>query len=203
MAERTVTNEARRAQIVRAAIQTLAEVGYARASFARITRQAGLSSPRMISYHFADKDELIHQVAVEVMTAGARYILDRVEQEHGAAAKLRGYLEANLRFLYEHPAEMAALTAVGPHLRDSADRAYTSQTAREPSLAGLEALLADGQRSGEFRQFDVRSMAVLIRGAVDAAAEQFRAPAAALDLATYTHEVVTTVALATTATPIR
>lgn len=200
--ERTVTNEARRAQIVQAAIRTLAEVGYAKASFARITQQAGLSSPRMISYHFADKDDLMHQVAVEVMTAGARYIHERVEQEQGAAARLRAYLEANLRFLYEHPAEIAALTAVGPYLRDSGGEAYTSRTAREPSVQGLEALLADGQRSGEFRQFDVRSMAVLIRGAVDAASAQFHAPEA-LDLATYTHEVVTTVALATAATPAR
>lgn len=200
--ERTVTNEARRAQIVQAAIRTLAEVGYAKASFARITQQAGLSSPRMISYHFADKDDLMHQVAVEVMTAGARYIHERVEREQGAAARLRAYLEANLRFLYEHPAEIAALTAVGPHLRDSDGDAYTSRTAREPSVQGLEALLADGQRSGEFRQFDVRSMAVLIRGAVDAASAQFHAPEA-LDLATYTQEVVTTVALATAATPTR
>jgi TetR/AcrR family fatty acid metabolism transcriptional regulator len=43
-APRTFTESARRAQIVQAAIETIAEVGYARASYARIAEHAGLSS---------------------------------------------------------------------------------------------------------------------------------------------------------------
>ena len=46
---RSVTATARRTQIVQAAIETLAEVGFDRASFAEITRRAGLSSQRLIS----------------------------------------------------------------------------------------------------------------------------------------------------------
>jgi AcrR family transcriptional regulator len=41
---RTVTETARRAQIVRAAIDTIAQLGYRNASFAQIARRAGLSS---------------------------------------------------------------------------------------------------------------------------------------------------------------
>jgi AcrR family transcriptional regulator len=195
--ERTFTNTARRAQIVQAAVETIAEVGYAKASFARITRRAGFSSPRMISYHFTDKDELIHQIVREVMASAAQFILDRMETEATSAGKLRGYLEANLRFLREHPREMAALTEIGPHLRDETGAPYTSQSAQEPGVRGLEALLAEGQRSGEFRDFDVRSMAVIIRGAVEAAAQRMRGAAPVLDIDAYTDELVTTVALAT------
>src|SRR5438552_9670575 len=98
---RTFTNAARRAQIVQAAIDTIAELGYARASFARITERAGLSSPRMISYHFADKDDLIHQLVREVFTAAAEFITARMATEETSAGKLRAYLTANVEYLRE------------------------------------------------------------------------------------------------------
>ncbi|MEU3711963.1 TetR/AcrR family transcriptional regulator [Streptomyces catenulae] len=195
---RTFTNSARRAQIVAAAIDTIAELGYAKASFARITERAGLSSPRMISYHFADKDDLMHQVVREVFTAGAEFIGARMAAEETVAGRLRAYLEANLRFLRDHPREMLALTEIGPHARDADGAAYTSRSAQEPSLRGLAELLAAGQRSGEFREFDVASMAVMIRGAVDAAAVRLRGEPA-LDVDTYTRELVTAFARATEA----
>jgi AcrR family transcriptional regulator len=42
VSERSFTAQARRAQIVRAAIETIAELGYGQASFARIAERAGL-----------------------------------------------------------------------------------------------------------------------------------------------------------------
>ena len=59
--ERTFIETARRAQIVAAAIDTIAEVGYARASLVRIASRIGISRG-LISYHFAGKDELIKEV---------------------------------------------------------------------------------------------------------------------------------------------
>ncbi|MCK7628045.1 TetR family transcriptional regulator [Streptomyces sp. RS10V-4] len=194
--ERTSTNAARRAQIVAAAIDTIAELGYAKASFAKITEQAGLSSPRMISYHFADKDDLMHQIVRDVVTTGAEFIGARMAVEETVASKLRAYLEANLQFLREHPREMVALTEIGPHVRDAGGAPYTSQSAQEPSVRGLTELLSAGQRSGEFRDFDVRAMAVMIRGAVDAAAQRLRGEPG-LDFDAYTRELVTAFALAT------
>lgn len=194
--ERTFTNAARRAQIVAAAIETIAELGYAKASFAKITEQAELSSPRMISYHFADKDDLMHQIVREVFTAGAEFIGARMAAEETVAGKLCAYLEANLQFLREHPREMVALTEIGPHARDVGGQPYTSQGAQEPSVRGLEELLSAGQRSGEFRNFDVRSMAVMIRGAIDAAAQRLRGEPG-LDFDAYTCELVTAFMLAT------
>ncbi|MYT27673.1 TetR family transcriptional regulator [Streptomyces sp. SID8354] len=194
--ERTFTNAARRAQIVAAAIETIAELGYAKASFARITERAGLSSPRMISYHFADKDDLMHQIVREVFTAGAEFIGARMAAEETMAGRLRAYVAANLQFLREHPQEMAALTEIGPHVRDTGGQPYTSQSTQEPSVRGLEELLSAGQRSGEFRDFDVRSMAVMIRGAVDAAAQRLRGEPG-LDFDAYAREVATAFTLAT------
>ena len=54
---------ARREQIVAAAIEVIAAAGFAQASFARIAEHAGLSSTRLISYHFAGKADLMATVA--------------------------------------------------------------------------------------------------------------------------------------------
>lgn len=193
--DRTFTNEARRAQIVRAAIDTIADLGYTKASFAQITKRAGLRSPRMISYHFADKSDLIRQILIEVFTAGAAYINERTQDADTDLGRLRAHLEANLRFLREHPKEIAALTEIGPHVRDEAGKAYTSTSAQEVRVQGLEDLLAQGQASGEFREFDVRSMAIMIGGAIDGAGRRLREESD-FDFDGYTRELVTTFTLA-------
>jgi AcrR family transcriptional regulator len=195
---RTFTNEARRAQIMAAAITTIAELGYAKASFARITGAAGLSSPRMISYHFTDKDGLIHEILRHVYVTGAAFIAERVAAATTATDRLTAYLQANLQFIQEHPAEMIALNEIGPHVRTPADRPYTSVSAQEPGVVSLEKLLGQGQTDGAFRDFDTRSMAVIIRGAVDRAAERLREEPD-FDFDTYAREVVTTFAIATRA----
>ena len=66
---RTFIETARRAQIVQAAIDTIADLGYANASYAQIAKRAGLSSTGLISYHFHSKDDLIEQVIAELVAA--------------------------------------------------------------------------------------------------------------------------------------
>ena len=75
----TFTEQARRAQIVSAAITTIAEVGYRNASFAQIAKRAGLSSTGLISYHFASKDELIGEVVVTVLVDLGAFMTDRMQ----------------------------------------------------------------------------------------------------------------------------
>ncbi|AGZ41376.1 TetR/AcrR family transcriptional regulator [Actinoplanes friuliensis] len=190
----SITTAARRAQIVEAAIDTIVELGYDKASYARITERAGLSSPRLISYHFANKDDLIRQILVDVYTTAARLLGERIAREGTAGERLTAYLEGNVDFLREHPREVAALTAIGPHLRDDEGKPYTSASAQEPDVQALAGLLSEGQRSGEFRDFDTRSMAVLIRGAITAAVQRLHD---GLDFDAYRRELVTTFRLAT------
>ncbi len=47
--------------------EVIAELGYPKASYARIAERAGLSSTGLISYHFADKSDLIGEVAASVI----------------------------------------------------------------------------------------------------------------------------------------
>ncbi|MEU8145667.1 TetR/AcrR family transcriptional regulator [Nonomuraea sp. NPDC048901] len=187
----SVTNATRRAQIVRAAIETIAELGYDKATFATITERAGLSSPRMISYHFAGKQDLIRQIVEDVYHRGAAFILERVKAQTTVSGRLRAYLESNLEFLREYPTDLAALTEIGPHLRDQAGEPYTAAGYQEPSVQGLVMLLEEGQRGGEFGDFDARSMAVMIRATIDAAAPRMRGEHA-LDFDIYRSTVVDT-----------
>lgn len=172
----TFTETARRAQIVAAAIETIAEVGYIHASFAQIARRAGLSSTGLISYHFASKDELIAQVVDEVVTAGQAFMAPRIEAAVGARAKLRAYLESNLEFMASHRAHILAVAEIFnalPRERGGQPAPYASW--HERGIAQLQDLLREGQRSKEFGRFSTRLMAVTIRAAIDAVGYQLGA----------------------------
>src|ERR1700729_4645573 len=89
---RTFTEAGRRAQIVAAAIDTIADVGYANASFARIASRAGLSSTGLISYHFAGKSDLMAQVVEETVAAMSGYMTERMAGCSSAAGALETYI---------------------------------------------------------------------------------------------------------------
>jgi AcrR family transcriptional regulator len=167
----TFTGTARRAQIVEAAIETIAELGHARASYAQIAKRAGLSSTGLISYHFAGKDELIERVVAEIADGGQAYMRPRIEAARGARGRLRAYIESNLEYLATHRARMTAVVEIFnamPREHEGQPAAYA--THYQQVVAELEDELRDGQRSGELRPFSTRVMAVTIRAAIDAAA---------------------------------
>ncbi|RKT52392.1 TetR family transcriptional regulator [Saccharothrix australiensis] len=148
-----MTEQARRAQIVGAAIETLAELGYAETSFKRIAARAGLSSTGLISYHFKGKQELVDEVRAEVLRRFADFVMGFLDRSDTAAGELRAFLVANLRFMRLHRSHMVALMQVRPHVsaRDEGE-----------DLRKMADLLREGQRAGEFRGFDAGVMAVFI-----------------------------------------
>ena len=99
---RTFTEAGRRAQIVAAAIETIADVGYANASFARIARRAGLSSTGLISYHFAGKSDLMAQVAQETFAAIGEHMAARMSGASGPAQALEAYIRGITEFIAGH-----------------------------------------------------------------------------------------------------
>jgi AcrR family transcriptional regulator len=188
---RTFTETARRAQIVEAAIDTIAEVGYAHASFARIAKHAGLSSTGLISYHFADKDELIQQVVLTIFEEIGRFMSQRLERQAGAADALRTYIEANAEFIGTHRTRMKAFLDIfmngGFHYDETTERTVVSP---------IEQILRRGQAEGEFRAFDTRVMAVVIQRAVDGL-PFLLATYPDIDVNAYAQEVMTLFELAT------
>ncbi|WP_420112399.1 TetR/AcrR family transcriptional regulator [Pseudactinotalea sp.] len=163
---RSFIEEARRAQIVTAAVETIAEVGYHRASMGKIGARAGISRG-LISYHFAGKAELINQVVTTVYTDAATFMGPKVDAETTPAGQLRAYVSSNLEYMRDYPSRMVAIVEIltGGGLADLPD-ADPGEFDRQ-MLLPLEQLFTAGQQSGEFRDFDVTVMARIVRSAID------------------------------------
>lgn len=192
MSKKTFTETARRAQIVAAAIETLAELGLAQTSFARIAKRAGLSSTGLISYHFAGKEELITEVAGAVLAEFGAYVGPRMDGLDSAGAQLRAFLAANFEFMAAQRPKLLALLEIGPALRSGSG----DPGRLESDLAGLAELLREGQRRGEFRAFDPAVMALAIRSVRDGVLRRL-AVEPELDLSACAAEVIRMFELAT------
>src|SRR2546430_16357229 len=150
MQARTFTESARRAQIVTAAIEVIAEAGYLKASFSRIAKHAGLSSTGMISYHFAGKDDLLSACVTEIEEVTGAFMQPRIDAAVGHVAQLRAYVEANVALVGEHPDEVRALI-------DLVKNAGSQSEAVNGRLALFVEHFRTGQAAGAFGAFDTRT----------------------------------------------
>src|SRR5215467_677184 len=191
----TFTNAARRAQIVEAAIAVIAELGYARASFAQIAARAGLSSTRLISYHFTEKDDLIREVLATVVARFTDFVQPRVDAETAPSAKLRTALQANVDFMRQHRAEVVTLHEIERNYRTADGKPVLADRA-EQDLGTLGEILEEGQRRGEFREFDTQAMAMFVLSLRNGVIQRSHVDPD-LDMDTIARELTTLVHLAT------
>lgn len=161
MQARTFTESGRRAQIVTAAIEVIAEVGYAKASFSKIAKHAGLSSTGMISYHFAGKDDLIAECVAEIDKVSEAFMQPRIDAAEGHVAQMRAYIEANVALVGEHPAAVRALIDIV-----KSGGAPSASYNRRHAL--FEEHFRTGQEAGVFRPFDTRTIAIALGSGLDA-----------------------------------
>jgi AcrR family transcriptional regulator len=158
---RTFTESGRRAQIVTAAIEVIAEVGYAKASFTRIAKHAGLSSTGMISYHFEGKDDLLTACVAEIEQVTGAFMQPRIDAAEGHVAQMRAYVESNVALVGEHPAAVRALIDI-----------VKNAASQSPSVNGRLDLFEEhfraGQAAGDFRPFDARTVAIALITGLDA-----------------------------------
>jgi AcrR family transcriptional regulator len=193
--ERTFIETARRAQIVAGAIDTIAEVGYARASLGRIAERIGISRG-LISYHFASKDELIAEVVADVVDQAKEFMWPPIFAASTGSEVLRAYIEANFAFIREHPNHKIAILDIARNAvsEDGQHRLYDDVP--EEAVRNLEDLLAHFQAAGQLRaQFDPRTVAIAIRAAIDAVVP--RLTDNNLDIDDYGNEIANLFELAT------
>ncbi len=199
-AERSFTATARRAQIVDATVQILAESGYAQATFSRIAERAGLSSTRLISYHFAGKHDLIDAVVKDVHGAIEAHMIDRMADQPNLRSALGTYISALVEFISTHPAQMQALMTVFLDHRDPAGGPTYDADTDVVVVTPLQEMLLAGQQSGEFRPFDAFVMATTIQRSIDGIPFLLRGRPD-LDLILYSAELSELFDLATRAAP--
>ncbi len=165
--EPTFIEAARRSQIVQCAIETIAELGYERASLAEIAKRARVSKS-VISYYFASKDDLIEQVVTHVYTAAGEFMLPQIESQKTAEAALRAFISTNIAFIGTHRTDVQAVMEIVSSSRMPDGRPRFDVSRQEQSISDLEKLFLWGQQTGEFRPFATDVMAVALRVAVDA-----------------------------------
>lgn len=144
-----------------AAVEVIADVGYAKASFSRIAKHAGLSSTGMISYHFAGKDDLLTACVAEIERVMEAFMQPRIDAAEGHVAQLRAYVEANVALVGEQPAAVRALIDL-----------VRNAGSHSAGVSGRRALFEEhfraGQAVGAFRPFDPRTAAIALMTGLDA-----------------------------------
>lgn len=213
----STARSSRRAQIVDATIETVAELGFARTTFARIAERGGMSSTRLISYHFASKAELMQAVIDDTYRSINDFLIDRmatdpstrpIEQPapapappQSAADELRAYILATIAYVGEHRVRMRAFQSIFAAVHDEPGNPAAIQAdPRNGATRYLQDVLRRGQDRGEFRGFDPLVIATMIQRPLETLITLLQSTPE-LDLDTYGTEFVTAVELATRAEP--
>lgn len=179
---------ARRAQLIRCAIDAIADVGYRKASLAEIAQRAGITKAA-IFYHFTNRDDLMRAVFYYVLNAGSEYILPRVQAAPTPRAQLRACVTAFVESLQVDPKAVGVLFTIIREL--PADQGSPQDAALpETAVAALEDILRRGQEADEFGEFPVRSMALMMRATLEAI-PPYLADYPTLDAVAYGQDLIT------------
>ncbi|MFI2364342.1 TetR/AcrR family transcriptional regulator [Promicromonospora sp. NPDC019610] len=161
---RSFTTTARRAQIVEAAVRVIAREGLSKATFGRIAAEAGLSSPGMISYHFADKDELLTVLCDTVLGDCVAAIEQAVAAAGSPEGGLAAYLTSFVRWQDTHRDGVNALWRLSAGWkRPGEPAAFDEALLRDPLLGVLRV----GSAAGTVRPVQVEWTAHAILCAVE------------------------------------
>ncbi|WP_395309189.1 TetR/AcrR family transcriptional regulator [Mycobacterium sp. AMU20-3851] len=169
------TRSARKAQIVAAAIDVIAEVGFAQASIRRIAERVGIAMSAVL-YHFGTKDNLVEAIVEHMYRSMIAQVAPAIAAEDTAAGKLDAYIRSSIAYFGNNRVALKALASLSTFYVPADGRRF-EELGLGPDIAEqLTALdpvpiLAAGRRDGEFTEFPLRSTAVALRGAVNGVVE--------------------------------
>ncbi|WP_411144814.1 TetR/AcrR family transcriptional regulator [Streptomyces sp. x-80] len=156
----------RRAQIITAAVEELAERGYDGLSLTRVAARAGVSKG-LVWHYFAGKDDLMESTAKATMTVIRGRIADSLDLTAPVPDILRAALRRAASLSVTHRVEMTALNHITHNLRHPDGTPRLTVDTYEETYQAEESLFRRGQAEGTLRDFDVRVMAVTYQGAID------------------------------------
>ncbi len=190
---KTFIEQARRKQIIDAAIVVLANYGYLNATFSKIAAQAGINSG-LISYHFRDKDELMRETLRIILAERAATVANKIAAATTATDKIRVLIESDIAAICAHPEPFQAAAEIMFSLRNTQGALTYLGADASPLFSMLLAILEKGVASGEFGKIDTYHTALLIDGARDSFLAQLgKRPG--LDVEKFTHLLYGTVML--------
>ena len=166
-ARQRLSEQERRAQILRATIQVVAHHGFEAASASLIARQAGVSKG-LIWHYFDDKTDLMKQAVVEAIRVIRDEVAASVDPSTPAPDAIRTFIRTIASIRMERPDEFRAMGRIASRLQKPDGSPAFSHHDYEELYQGQEALFRRGQEEGAFRDFDTRVMAITYQAAIDA-----------------------------------
>ncbi|GGG17958.1 TetR family transcriptional regulator [Rhodococcoides trifolii] len=150
--------------MVDAYIRLVAAEGYDAATFARLAAEAGLSSTRLISYHFDGKDDVVGAAVGEIYERIGAYFSDA-----GPLHDLAGYIRSAIGLNVALAAEVRALTTTFIRHRFPAEQPVYSGAQEDGAIGRVADIVREGQRVGTVRaDLDPLVVATTVQRSVDA-----------------------------------
>lgn len=161
----TFTETARRAQLIAAAITTVNEIGYHRASLSEIAQRAGVAKSAIV-YYFSSRESLLLSVVEEVFTRLEAAVAQAVDADDQPPAQLRAYAQGYLAHVDAHRAEVTAgIEIVVSHRTEDGTPLYLTGTEEDSRL--LRGILTAGMDSGSFRRMPLGLAVSLVEALLD------------------------------------
>jgi len=154
---------------VECAIEVIAEAGYAQASLARVAQRAGVAKS-VVLYHFSSKDELVEQVLMAVSMASIEGLPARIAAAGTARDKLKVAIESLAEFVDSHRTRALAALEGANMMRSLPGRLRLVADRKSDRVDGIAQLFTEGQRNGEFGEFDPHVLSVMFEQAIGAIA---------------------------------
>jgi TetR/AcrR family fatty acid metabolism transcriptional regulator len=179
--KRSFIEEARRTQILDAALALFAERGYNETSLADIAGTVGVSKG-VVSYHFDGKTELGSEALRHLLRRYGEYVRERLAAKASLRDKLLELPAACIDFVSRNPADyLVYLDTIG---------SFGTATERQQFMAWADAgmrglireLLTQAQQAREIPRFPAQPLADVVQGAVDGLTEQAAVAPGSVDL---------------------
>lgn len=157
----------RRAQLIAAAGEVLAELGYQAATADAIATRAGVSKG-LLWHYFSDIDALFEATAHQILLEQRRAVGASLDLAAPAPDVIRAAVRGAADLRHTHSAHRRALEAIVLNLRAADGGMRLGIKDFEDTYAEQESIFRRGQADGDFRaDLDPRVMAVTYQGAVD------------------------------------
>lgn len=179
--------QARRAQLVAAAVETVNEMGYHGASLSSIGKRAGVAKSA-IAYYFDSKEALLLSIVDEAWSSLGAAIAGAVPNDDDPAARLTAYADTYLAHVDSHRQVIAAAAdIVVSHRGEDGVPLYLLTDDTDTAL--LRQILADGIASGAFRTLPVEIAVEIVESLLDRTISMVQRDGG-VDLSTYRATVV-------------
>ncbi|MED4128876.1 TetR/AcrR family transcriptional regulator [Shouchella miscanthi] len=159
--------DARKEQIITAAIAVLTEIGYVNTSLSKIAKKANISTG-LISYHFSGKEDLMRNTLIYLVLKERAFIKEKVESKQTYREKLLTFIEAGIAYQGTNGTNTNALLEIVFNGRtpDNVPYYLAEIEQREELQALLIEILSKGKESKEFADMDPYVTALMIRSSI-------------------------------------